>query len=259
MTVGGKKLTPFDIDDENYIKESCSHLPDIWGSFPEFIPPLAREKWPPYKLALQQVTQTCDWGVGIDCVDWIAPPDLIDPSLHPPIVKCGLAEVAQYRNLIRAVEAGEITVLDSILHTKLSRFKPNGEVPINAFISYVSQFQIEVDLNSTDTQLATQVKAQRGLPSGKISIIFADLYYSEERWRKNLGAPSNWLKECKIYPGSTKNKTPSLWNPVDIAIRLNSDHRLTRQNIPLKKLDAVFVGLQEWQDEWQSQSEALRE
>ena len=46
--------------------------------------------------------------------------------------------------------------------------------------------------------------------------------------------------------------TSALWNPILIAAALFD------RKIPIKKLDAVFVGLPEWCDEWQEISASFR-
>jgi hypothetical protein len=50
--------------------------------------------------------------------------------------------------------------------------------------------------------------------------------------------------------GNTKQST--LWNPVHLAVALLD------KGVPIRKLDAVFVGLGDWANEWRITSEHFR-
>jgi hypothetical protein len=54
------------------------------------------------------------------------------------------------------------------------------------------------------------------------------------------------LKECRVARGN--KSTSATWNPVLIATALFD------KNIAIKKLNAVFVSLPEWADEWREVS-----
>lgn len=91
-----------------------------------------------------------------------------------------------------------------------------------------------------------------GVDKKTIALKFHDIYWSESEWNKSLASPPKWLKECRVSRGTRSKNNPSSWNPVDIAIAL------TDKGISTSKLDAVFVSLSAWRDEWETKSEYLR-
>ena len=77
------------------------------------------------------------------------------------------------------------------------------------------------------------------------------MVFDREHWSKNLATPPKWLIDCRVALG---NKSISaLWNPVLIAAALRD------KGIQLKKLDAVFVSLRDWSDEWREVSAIFRD
>jgi hypothetical protein len=108
--------------------------------------------------------------------------------------------------------------------------------------------------NSTtcDTETAhARPKAKHGLPKNKVMVAFDGLRFDYEHWGRNLASPPNWLIACRVEKGS--KKTSALWNPAQIAIALLD------KGITVKKLDAVFVGLADWKDEWHKLSAIFRD
>ncbi len=91
-----------------------------------------------------------------------------------------------------------------------------------------------------------------GVDKRTIALKFHDIYWSESKWNKSLASPPKWLKECRVSRGTKSKNNPSSWNPVDIAIAL------TDKGISTSKLDAVFISLSSWRDEWGIKSEYLR-
>lgn len=108
---------------------------------------------------------------------------------------------------------------------------------------------VELD-DSTQTAPATKISHDKGIPKRDIMAAFQDLYWDYDHWGKNLATPPDWLKKCRVAKGS--KKTSALWNPVLIAVELLD------KKIPTNKLNAVFVGLKDWTDEWQEASALLR-
>lgn len=93
-------------------------------------------------------------------------------------------------------------------------------------------------------------QSKTGLTKQRIILAFDGLHFSDARWSKALGSPPDWLKPCRIMPGN--KSTSALWNPVEIAAALLD------KGISIKKLDAVFVELRDWHEEWMEKSEYFR-
>lgn len=93
-------------------------------------------------------------------------------------------------------------------------------------------------------------EGKTGITKQKVIIAFAGLHFDCDKWSKYLGDPPQWLEKCRLERGN--KKASATWNPVLIAVELLDKH------VPIKKLDAVFVGLKDWADEWQKKTELLR-
>lgn len=96
---------------------------------------------------------------------------------------------------------------------------------------------------------AALVEAIRGITKQQVINAFEGIHFDREQWNKALGKNiPDWLKTCRAMPGKIgDNKTSATWNPVLIAAALYGD---SGKSIPRKKLDAVFIRLKDWADEW---------
>ncbi len=94
---------------------------------------------------------------------------------------------------------------------------------------------------------------RQGLTKGAVISAFNGLHFDRVQWNKYLGDPANWLKECRLSQGSPDKKASATWNPVLIAVALYE------KKIPIRKLDAVFVNLKVWADEWREESATFRD
>ena len=102
--------------------------------------------------------------------------------------------------------------------------------------------------DSHNEQESSQAKALKikGIDKRKIMAAFQEIKWDYDHWGKNLANPSKKLQSCRVARGS---KTASaLWSPVDIGLYLLDG------GVPIKKIDAVFVNLKDWIDEWQEKT-----
>lgn len=100
---------------------------------------------------------------------------------------------------------------------------------------------------------ATKKEITKGISKNEVINSFNGIYYDRDQWDKYLADPPEWLKPCRTVPGKKgSNRQSALWSPVLIAAALLD------KGITLKKLDAVFVGLPEWADEWREASDYSR-
>jgi hypothetical protein len=97
---------------------------------------------------------------------------------------------------------------------------------------------------------ASLLRSVAGITKQKVINAFEGVYWERDKWGKYLGDPPEWLKECRVARGS--KKASATWNPVLIAVALHD------RGVPIKKLDAVFVGLKDWADKWQEDSALFR-
>jgi hypothetical protein len=103
--------------------------------------------------------------------------------------------------------------------------------------------------NAPPAQVVTL--AARGITKQQVMDSFEGMQFDREHWGRNLATPPDWLICCRVSRGN--KSTSALWNPALIAVALCD------KSIPLKKLDAVFVGLRDWADEWSEVSAIFRQ
>ena len=92
----------------------------------------------------------------------------------------------------------------------------------------------------------------RGITVSEVAAAFQDIKWDYTKWTKNLSTPAKWILPCRVAKGKKGKKNSALWNPAQIAIAL-LDHR-----IQIKKLDAVFISLNDWANEWREYSARFR-
>ena len=99
---------------------------------------------------------------------------------------------------------------------------------------------------------ATAVKVEAvkpGITKGAVINAFEGMHFDRDKWSKYLGDPPDWLKDCQVMKGKQgDNKVSATWNPVLIAAALLD------KKVDKNKLNAVFVQLKDWADEWREAS-----
>lgn len=111
--------------------------------------------------------------------------------------------------------------------------------------------QAEPDTTSADDAPAPKVEAVRGITKSAVINAFHGLHFDRNQWSKYTATTPEWLKACRVQRGD--KRTSALWNPVDIGIALLD------KGILLRKIDAVFVNLKDWADEWREKSAYFRD
>lgn len=102
---------------------------------------------------------------------------------------------------------------------------------------------------------AAKLEAVRpGITKGAVISAFEGLHFDRSGWSNALSDVPKWIEACRVMRGRKGDKTASAtWNPALIAAALID------KNIPLNKLDAVFVRLTDWADEWREVSASFRD
>jgi len=94
-----------------------------------------------------------------------------------------------------------------------------------------------------------KVEAVRGITKQEVIDAFEGMHFNRNQWSRSLADVPEWLERARVMKG---NKTTSaIWNPVQIAVELSN------RGTSIKKLDAVFVNLKDWIEEWQAAREYL--
>jgi hypothetical protein len=113
-----------------------------------------------------------------------------------------------------------------------------------------NRYSYEWAPRETQKQLIRGSHTFKGITKGEVIGAFEDLHFNNAQWSRALANVPLWLKSCRVSKGDKAHS--ALWNPVQIAVALIG------KGVPLKKLDAVFVGLKDWTDEWQKDSDYFR-
>lgn len=100
-----------------------------------------------------------------------------------------------------------------------------------------------------DSQTIKSKPSIKGISKAAVINAFEGLHFDRNGWNNALSDVPKWIEICRVTPGRKgDNSSSATWNPALIASALLDKH------IPIKKLDAVFVNLKEWQDEWREAS-----
>lgn len=94
---------------------------------------------------------------------------------------------------------------------------------------------------------------KRSITKQQVINAFEGLHFNRDKWGKYLADPPDWLVECRVTPGVQGRKESATWNPVLIAAALFD------KGVIIKKLNAVFVHLNNWADEWREKSASFRD
>ena len=159
------------------------------------------------------------------------------------------AERVHLEVLISAIRDGKLKVLNPKTMIPVDEYQSNSVVSIDEFTRYVKQYHINVELTNFTMKPGPATKP--GLTKGVIISAFSGVYWTGDQWDKYLASPRKWLAECRVAKGN--KRVSATWNPADIAVALLD------KNITVKRLDAVFVNLKDWRDEWKEKSEIFRE
>lgn len=100
-----------------------------------------------------------------------------------------------------------------------------------------------------DAPAAKSGTVERSISKGEVINAFDGLHFGRSGWNNALSDVPEWIKPCRVTLGRKgDNTTPATWNPVLIAVALID------KGITPNKLDAVFVRLKDWVDEWREAS-----
>lgn len=101
---------------------------------------------------------------------------------------------------------------------------------------------------------AKEEAVQRSITKQQVINAFDGLCFDRNGWNNALSDVPQWIEPCRVTLGRKGDKTnPATWNPVLIAAAL-IEKRITAQ-----QLDAVFVRLKDWADEWREVSASFRD
>ncbi len=170
--------------------------------------------------------------------------------------------VTQYCDL----ELERLSIPEQIFYWQ--RLNPNGlaseQIKIDTKIKELETREVELEEllgypDSNKEQEPRQVRiahspdggTARGIDKRKVAATFQNIKWDYAHWLTNLATPSKNLLDCRTARGS--KSASSLWNPVSIGLYLLDE------GIPMKKLDALFVDLKDWTNEWQEKTELERD
>jgi hypothetical protein len=114
-----------------------------------------------------------------------------------------------------------------------------------------------VALAQENPQAAPAAKGKavkRSITKQQVINAFEGFYFDRNGWNNALSDVPKWIEDCRVTPGRKGDKTTSAtWNPVLIAAALIDKGKTAKQ------LDAVFVRLKDWADEWREVSASFRD
>jgi hypothetical protein len=176
-----------------------------------------------------------------------------------------MSEVAQRDLLLemaRAVLAGKLRVRNpetgAPVYVTSRMVNPSPYVmvtDVNEWLEKEGRTYSWIPLEITSTEICDLTNAaggSRGITVSDVAAAFQNIKWDYVKWKKNLSNPAEWILPCRVAKGRRGGKNSSLWNPAQIAIAL-LDH-----DIKISKLDAVFINLNDWANEWKESSDRFR-
>lgn len=135
-------------------------------------------------------------------------------------------------------------------YSELTKTETAAPAASAAKVEAVPDTSPSIDDVEEQAPAADEVEAvKRGITKQQVINAFEGLHFDRDKWSKYLADPPDWLMTCRLTPGVQGRKTSATWNPVLIAAALID------KGISQKKLDAVFVRLKDWADEWREASD----
>lgn len=235
--------------------EEWASLVKIWSDLPELRFPISRGEWEAYEDKFNDVCRDQDWQLLTTHLD--TQTDYIETSYSDEqkqqIHEAGVAESSHISELAKAISKGEVVQL-TIAHVPLYRYFKYGFVPIKSLINYLKKLSIDIEF--TEPHSANEKAPPNGISKNAVISAFGGMYYSDNRWAKNLGDQKiKWLLDCRSAPGVQGDRNSALWNPAKLALGLYNrrNQRPASKGLVLitkNKLNAIMCDLPDWTDEW---------
>lgn len=114
--------------------------------------------------------------------------------------------------------------------------------------------RLDCKFPNPDAPAAKVEAVKRSITKQQVINTFEDIHLDRNGWNNALSDVPKWIEPCRVTLGRKGDKTsPATWNPVLIAAALID------KGITPKQLNAVFVHLKDWADEWREVSASFRD
>lgn len=131
---------------------------------------------------------------------------------------------------------------------------PTSVITVADLAQFLADIQCSVEIrrvevNAAQPQAAPLSNGPLPLTTSDIAFCFDGIQWSEKKWRKPLGYPPKWLKNCIAIPGQ-RGVSETRWNPVLIAAAL-----VQNGHVQARSVRARFQSkpqLSEWLDAWKT-------
>ena len=240
-------LEPKHYRDEDLTDDDCDLLESIKCDSPiaEWFP-MSKVQFDELKALFESAPNKPEWGLSAVFRDYYSEAK----AAH------SMAFSNHLNNIETLVKDGQLNLIQETGDPiKLSNTQGVG---FNAFFTvddaraYLKTCGFELrEVNESD-EVYEKVDAVRGITKQCVIDAFEGLHFDRGQWSKYLPCPPDWLENCRAGKGRIgDNNNPSTWYPVKIAAALTEVKPLGRhRRITATQLDAVFVSLPEWIDEW---------
>lgn len=173
-----------------------------------------------------------------------------------------------FEKLKESAKTGELEVFapgsDEVYKPKAGRHAPDNVVRgwyeeaywnnLNDWLKK-NEPRLDCEFPNPCTSAAAKVEAVNPSITKQQAInAFDGLHFDRKGWNNALSDVPKWIESCRVMRGRKGDKsTSATWNPVLIATALFD------KQIPIEKLDAVFVRLNDWAVEWKEISASFRD
>lgn len=158
-------------------------------------------------------------------------------------------------HILKMLECGEIKAFSTFNGLPFVEVAQVARNLANWFMTDDDAMRVKAAFQLPADAPATKVEAvKRSITKQQTINAFDGIHFDRNGWSNALEDVPKWIEPCRVTLGRKGDKTsPATWNPVLIAAAL-IDKRITA-----KQLDAVFVRLNDWADEWREVSASFRD
>jgi hypothetical protein len=116
-------------------------------------------------------------------------------------------------------------------------------------MSRTANFEVQGSVYSV--QKKTVSHRISSITKGAVINAFSGLHFDRDQWNTYLADSPKWLKRCRVKKGN--KRISATWNPVLIALALLA------KGVSINKLDAVFIDLNDWAEDWKKETALFRD
>jgi len=215
-------------------------LNELWPDLSAMTFPMLETEWARYAARFEQAGKA---------LDWRPEPVVVTPDFQATLARIYATEEHR-KHLQRAVDGGELVLLDPLSRIRMNSYSDRGLIPIKAVEAYLTLLEIDLTLHPHESQeqgehstsltrpgvnTVSELHPREGL--SKRSILAVDWPIVSKSGRKplNFGRAlkdvQGWIRDAIVVPGRPGSKISATWNPALLGVCLVNARHARREHI----------------------------